>query len=486
MAKIHLIGAALAAAVVAGCCDKDKCDKDNKCPGDEGKTEAQTATPPALELPPVPTMPPAKKTAAAQAPQNPSEALLTVNGKKLTRGEIDADVAKIVAKFGGGVTGERLESMKGQIRMQLAQQFLQDAVLGDKARKLGYTVTPAQLEERKANILSQVQNNPNGPKTLEELYAAHPLGKERMLAEIETGLLIDNMITGEIYAKDKTDYSAKVKEVIDKINANNAKVLSDNAAKAKIEEFKKTLDATPEKDRAAKFAALAKEHSACPSGANGGDLGEFGHGQMVPEFDKAAFALKVGEISAPVKTQFGYHLVMTTQKDDKNEKVKASHILIKTGEKQKVPSVEEVTKFFKSNNSRKAVRDFIEASMREANIIPVDEFKSLLPPEAANAPVKAQEKKAPAKAPAAAPAKKPAAAKPAAPANKTVITSEPIAIPAQPAKKAAPAKAAAPTPAPAPAKATPAPAAPAKAPAPAKAAAPAPAPAPATPAKAAK
>ena len=153
MAKIHLIGAALAAAMVAGCCDKENCNEGNKCPTDAGKTEAQAPTeaPPALEMPPVPTMPPAKTT-AVQAPQDPSEVLLAANGKKLTRGEIDAEVAKIVAKVGGGATGERLDSMKAQIRIEIAQQFLQNTILGDKARKLGYKVTPAQLEERKANI----------------------------------------------------------------------------------------------------------------------------------------------------------------------------------------------------------------------------------------------------------------------------------------------------------------------------------------------
>ncbi|MBU2534294.1 MAG: peptidylprolyl isomerase [Alphaproteobacteria bacterium] len=57
------------------------------------------------------------------------------------------------------------------------------------------------------------------------------------------------------------------------------------------------------------FAELAKKHSTGPSGPNGGDLGYFGEGQMVPEFSKAAFALKVGEVSLPVKTKFGWHLI---------------------------------------------------------------------------------------------------------------------------------------------------------------------------------
>jgi peptidyl-prolyl cis-trans isomerase C len=61
------------------------------------------------------------------------------------------------------------------------------------------------------------------------------------------------------------------------------------------------------------FATLAREHSDCPSGAEGGDLGSFGHGAMVAEFDKVAFDLEVGDVSDPVKTQFGYHLIHRTE-----------------------------------------------------------------------------------------------------------------------------------------------------------------------------
>lgn len=64
------------------------------------------------------------------------------------------------------------------------------------------------------------------------------------------------------------------------------------------------------------FAALAKEHSDCPSGQQGGDLGEFGPGRMVKEFDDVVFSAEVGTVQGPVKTQFGYHLLEVTSRTD--------------------------------------------------------------------------------------------------------------------------------------------------------------------------
>ncbi len=66
----------------------------------------------------------------------------------------------------------------------------------------------------------------------------------------------------------------------------------------------------------AEFAKLAAEHSQCPSGSRGGELGTFGRGQMVPEFDKVVFSAPLNEVQGPVQTQFGYHLLEVTARQD--------------------------------------------------------------------------------------------------------------------------------------------------------------------------
>ncbi len=64
------------------------------------------------------------------------------------------------------------------------------------------------------------------------------------------------------------------------------------------------------------FAEAAMEHSNCPSGLQGGDLGEFGPGQMVAEFDAVVFSANLNEVQGPVKTQFGYHLLEVTERTE--------------------------------------------------------------------------------------------------------------------------------------------------------------------------
>ncbi len=79
-------------------------------------------------------------------------------------------------------------------------------------------------------------------------------------------------------------------------------------SEAQCEDLKKQIEA------GADFAAIAKQHSNCPSGRQGGDLGSFGPGQMVREFDQVVFSGELNKVHGPVKTQFGYHLLEITSR----------------------------------------------------------------------------------------------------------------------------------------------------------------------------
>ncbi len=84
------------------------------------------------------------------------------------------------------------------------------------------------------------------------------------------------------------------------------------ATRTKDEAIKLINDIKQQLDTGADFATLAEQHSDCPSGKRGGDLGIFGRGQMVPPFEEAAFGMEVGGVSGVVETDFGYHIITRT------------------------------------------------------------------------------------------------------------------------------------------------------------------------------
>jgi len=110
------------------------------------------------------------------------------------------------------------------------------------------------------------------------------------------------------YNKNKDEFNEK-----ESVHARHILVKTEDEANKIISELK-SLKADALKNR---FIALAKTKSTGPSGPNGGDLGYFARGQMVPEFNDKVFSMKVGEISEPVKTQYGYHVIYLEDKKTK-------------------------------------------------------------------------------------------------------------------------------------------------------------------------
>ncbi len=325
------------------------------------------------------------------------EVAVTVNGKSLTKGEIDADVEKVLKVQGDKIPEAQREYARQMMANQLVQGFIVENVLVAKAKADGFVVTDADRKAREDEYAKSVAGSPNAPKTIAEFIKKFPLGEERGRAEFENGILVDKMIKAEQAKMAHVDYAAEAKKTIDNIVSNNANVASSEAAAlAKVKSFKAEIEKA--KDVPAKFAELAKANSMCPSSAKGGDLSEFTRGQMVKEFDEVAFSLPVGKVSDPVKTQFGYHIILVTAKTpaveakgDKPaspEKVRASHILIKADTARPVPKAEEVVAALKRQAEGNFAREFVMKLIGEAKIEASDAFKHILPRKPAAAPAK--------------------------------------------------------------------------------------------------
>ena len=199
------------------------------------------------------------------------------------------------------------------------------------ARVGGLTVTEAELMGMMAALGPRAEqyNSPEGRRALIEELVAQKLfllDAQKNLYEAEAPFreqlkrAKENLLTEYAIRKAIERVDVKEEEVrafydenLDKFSqgetVNASHILVDSEEKAKeIAEAIKAGNTT--------FEEAAKEHSSCPSKEAGGNLGEFGRGQMVPEFEEAAFSLAIGEVSAPVKTQFGYHVIRVNAKNE--------------------------------------------------------------------------------------------------------------------------------------------------------------------------
>ena len=390
--KVGMIGTlAVAALAVAGCGKKD----DGAAATDAPKAAAKAET--------------------KAAPVDPNAVMVSVNGKTLTRGKLDADVEAVLKMQKAQIPPEQMDEAKKVYGERLAQQFLMQTLLLDEANKKGIKVSDEDRKKLEAEFVKANASRPGAPKSFAEMAEKSPFGKERGLKDIEDSLKIQKLLEQEVTSKIKVDE----KKVDEMVNDAQKKALD---AEAKIRTLKKSFDGLTGAALTNKFAEVAKANSACPSKAKGGDLGEFTRGQMVPEFDKVAFASEPFKVSDPVKTQFGWHLIMVTKKTpaveakgDKPaspEKVQASHILL---EARQAPSKEQVEQGMKRQQEQMAMRAYFE-KVRTAAKIEAPGYPNLLPKPAAKPAAKSVESKPVEVKPAAKSADAKPAAKPATPA----------------------------------------------------------------------
>lgn len=130
--------------------------------------------------------------------------------------------------------------------------------------------------------------------------------KEQLLMEYAISKCVDSVRVTEDEVRGY--YDSHKEEMTQDETVNASHILVDSEEKAN--ELLKAIN-----DGEISFEDAARENSSCPSSSQGGNLGDFGRGQMVPEFDQACFEMEEGEVRGPVKTQFGYHLIRLNKKN---------------------------------------------------------------------------------------------------------------------------------------------------------------------------
>jgi len=211
----------------------------------------------------------------------------------------------------------------------------------------------------------------------------HPLGAERAREEFKTEALVRKFVEQEIASKitvDQEEVKSQYNQIVsnitqrakaptsEQVRASHILVKTDNAknsdaAKKEIDAIHAQMNDLKGEELAKKFAELAKEKSDCPSKEKGGDLGAFGHGQMVPEFDKAAFEQEIGKLYAPVKTSFGWHLILVKEKIA--AKTPSAADVEKAVNEQK-PKLADIERMIKNRQIQQKFQEFVQGLL-EAN-----------------------------------------------------------------------------------------------------------------------
>jgi peptidyl-prolyl cis-trans isomerase C len=273
---------------------------------------AQSTPPPAAAQ----LQPPAAKPVPAQLPA----VVARVNGEDINAGELENAVRGLEGRAGGPVPADQRDRVyRGVLDDMIGYKLL---VQEAKARKV--IVPDADIEAQIAQIRGQFPDQ----QQFEQALAAQKMTVQDVRDDARSELSVEKLIEGEIGTKiavkpeaisdfyknnqDKFQQGPRVRasHILIQV-APNADAATKQQAKTKAEGILKDLKAGKD------FATAAKENSQDPGSApTGGDLGFFEQGQMVPQFEQAAFALDPGQMSELVETQFGYHIIKVAEKQD--------------------------------------------------------------------------------------------------------------------------------------------------------------------------
>ena len=305
---------------------------------------------------------PAAETAAAEAPaaEAPSDRSVAVRIDGVDAvydDEVDAIIDFALEARKGEIPPEHAAMARAQMRRGLVEQLAVTSLLLREAEAAGV----AAADEDRAALLAEI-----GVSSLEEASKTTGMPVKMLEEAIVVNKLVSSKTNG-IPAPTDEEVRAKFDEIVaahpeavnvpERVTASHILVKVDpGATPEKDAEAKAKIEALRERALAGEdFAALARENSDCPSASRGGDLGQFGHGQMVKEFDEAAFSQEVGKVGDVVKTQFGYHVVLVT---DKQEAKTVDFADVK----------DEIAFGISEERKRKAVGDFVQSVRSAAKI----------------------------------------------------------------------------------------------------------------------
>jgi len=258
--------------------------------------------------------------AGTEAVSQDKEKAAVVNGTVITQKEFDIELNQVKRKVSQGrqaVSDAKLEKIKNDILENLINREL----LYQQSQKKGVVIEEKIVEDYLSSLKQKFPNQEEYEKALKDFS----ISENGLKLKVKMGYAIQNFIDKQIADKvavsekeSKTFYDVhpeffkqpervKASHILIKLDP-NAEESKKASAKEKIENIQKKLKEGKD------FTALAREFSEGPSKDNGGDLGFFTRGQMVPPFEDAAFSLKTGEVSDLVVTRFGYHLIKVTEK----------------------------------------------------------------------------------------------------------------------------------------------------------------------------
>lgn len=256
---------------------------------------------------------------AADAPAA-SKTAAVVNGTEILTKILDAEVGQEQQKMlysGQQINASQMPTFKKAILEKLIDREL----LYQASEKEGIKVEESKLEEHSTQFRKQFPDE----KTMDKFLADKGLTLAEIKNQVKKSMAVEELIktkfekdvkvaesqADEFYKKNaekfKKPETVKASHILAKCEKND--VAGCKKSEEKIKDLRKKISG------GADFAALAKTNSDCPSKENGGDLGEFSKGQMVKPFEDTAFAMKQGELSQPVKTDFGWHLIKVTAKN---------------------------------------------------------------------------------------------------------------------------------------------------------------------------